>query len=189
MEETSVPYSKPGFQAKPASQLGTVLTLFMVLRLTVLFFYSQQGLFNNYIDYHHYYRTALLSEQGFYPFINMWYEYPPILAYLPQLAYWLAGAIITPVGVDSFSYQLFIRILGLFLLVFDALSLVLVHDICKRLWGKTVVYDVFDFYGDGKGELDGMGVCDFEPASVLLVIFAPRRGGLFPATFHLVFPP
>ncbi len=135
MEETTVPYADSGLHGKPASQLGTVLTLFMVLRLTVLFFYTQQGLFNNYIDYHHYYRTALLSEQGFFPFINMWYEYPPILAYLPQLAYWLAGAIITPIGVDSFSYQLFIRILGLFLLVFDALSLVLVHDISKRLWG------------------------------------------------------
>ena len=135
MEETAVPYSNSGLHGKPDSQLGTVLTLFMVLRLTILFFYTQQGLFNNYIDYHHYFRTALLSEQGFYPFINMWYEYPPILAYLPQLAYWLTGAIITLGGVDSLSYQLFIRILGLFLLVFDALALILAHDISKRLYG------------------------------------------------------
>lgn len=135
MEETANPLSYSEPRDKTVSQLGTILALFMVLRLTILFFYSQQGLFNNYIDYHHYYRTALLSEEGFYPFVNMWYEYPPILAYLPQLAFWLASAILGPGSVDSLTYQLFIRILGLFLLVFDALSLVLVHDSCKRLWG------------------------------------------------------
>lgn len=130
-----MPTLKPDSSVKPASQLGTVLTLFMVLRLTILFFYTQQGLFNNYIDYHYYYRTALLSEQGYLPFVNMWYEYPPLLAYLPQLAYWLAGVIFMPGGVDSLTYQLFIRIFGLFLLIFDALSLLLIHDISRRLWG------------------------------------------------------
>ena len=135
VEETTDSAPTSGLPVTPASQIGTILTLYLILRITILLFYTQQGLFNAYIDYHYYYRTAQLSEQGYLPFVNMWYEYPPILAYLPQIAYWLAGRIIPLEGVDSLGYQVFVRVLGLMLLVFDAGVLLLIYDIGKRLWG------------------------------------------------------
>src|SRR4030042_1647526 len=113
VEETTDSASTSGLPVTPASQIGTILTLYLILRITILLFYTQPGLFNAYIDYHYYYRTAQLSEQGYLPFVNMWYEYPPILAYLPQIAYWLAGRIIPLEGVDSLGYQVFVRVLGL----------------------------------------------------------------------------
>jgi hypothetical protein len=131
---------KPAFTPEGQSyeskgQLGTIVTLFLVMRLTVLLFYSPQGLFNAYTDYYHYYHTAQLSEQGYLPFINMWYEYPPLLAYLPQLAYVLTRAILPAGDVNSFTFQFFIRLLGAMLLIFDAGVLILLHGIAKRLWG------------------------------------------------------
>lgn len=123
--------------AGDSRQMKTILTLFIVARLTILFFYSPQGLFNAYTDYYHYYRTAQLSEQGYYPFINMWYEYPPITAYLPQAAYWLTRQALPPGDVYSFSYLLFARLLGAILLVFDAGVLLLLHAIAARVWGQA----------------------------------------------------
>jgi hypothetical protein len=117
-----------------ASQLRTILTLFIVLRLIVLFFYSPQGLFSAYSDYYYYFETARLSEGGVYPFVNMWYEYPPVLAYLPQAAYWLADHILPMGDIYSFGYQLFYRILGIIFLAFEAGALVLIHRIVQRAW-------------------------------------------------------
>jgi hypothetical protein len=135
VDDTADSLSSSTLPEKPASQLSTIFNLFLILRLIVLFFYTPQGLFNVYVDYNYYYRTALLSEQGKLPFINMWYEYPPVLAYLPQLAYWLTGTMVSPGGVDSIAYQVFLRVLGLLLLIFDGGVLLLIHDIGKRLWG------------------------------------------------------
>jgi hypothetical protein len=60
----------------PSSQLRTIVTLFVILRVTILLMYTPQGLLNAYTDFHHYYRTAQLSDQGFYPYLNAWSEYP-----------------------------------------------------------------------------------------------------------------
>lgn len=113
----------------------TILILFLVFRLTLLVFFTPQGLVNAYTDYYYYYQTAQLSQQGYYPFINMWYEYPPLLAYLPQAAYWFAGRIVPLGDIYSFGYVLFFRVLGVFLLAFEAGVLVLLHRIGGRIWG------------------------------------------------------
>ncbi|MBN2551013.1 MAG: DUF2029 domain-containing protein [Anaerolineales bacterium] len=123
--------------AGDSRQMKTILTLFIAARLTILFFYSPQGLLNAYTDYYYYYRTAQLSEQGYYPFVNMWYEYPPITAYLPQAAYGLTRQALPPGDVYSFSYQFFARLLGVILLVFDTGVLVLLQAIAARVWGQA----------------------------------------------------
>jgi hypothetical protein len=118
------------------SPLPTILTLFLVLHLTVLILFTPQGLLNAYTDFHHYFRTALYSEQGYLPYRNMWYEYPPISAYLVQGAYAIVRMVM-PVGdVFSFTYQVFARLLGMLLLVFEAGVLVLVYLIGELVWGK-----------------------------------------------------
>lgn len=135
MTETPSPQSAAVPQEVRESQLSTILALYLILRLTIIFFYTQQGLFNAYTDYHYYYRTAQLSEQGYYPFVNMWYEYPPLLAYLPQLAYWLTAQILPMGELGSLSFQVFVRVLAVLVLFFDAGVLLLVHAIGRLVWG------------------------------------------------------
>jgi hypothetical protein len=117
------------------SQLKTIVTLFIILRVTILFLYTPQGLLNAYTDYQHYYRTAQLSDQGYQPFINMWYEYPPFFTYVSQGVYRLTRAILPAGGLDSFTYQFYARLLGCVLLVFEAGVLILIHQIAARTWG------------------------------------------------------
>lgn len=118
------------------SQLGVVVMLYVILRLTIILFYTQRGLFNAYTDYYFYYRTAQMSEQGYFPFINMWYEYPPILAYLPQLVYWMTAQIMPMGEVGSLSFEIFGRFLSVILLLFDVGVLLLIHAITRQVWDE-----------------------------------------------------
>jgi hypothetical protein len=117
------------------SQLATIVTLFVIMRLTILFLYSPQGLFNAYTDYYFYYSTAQLSGQGYYPFVNMWYEYPPVSAYIPLAVYRLAQSILPMGDIHSFGYLVFAAMLGTIFLVFEAGVLVLLHQIAQSMWG------------------------------------------------------
>jgi hypothetical protein len=119
----------------PSTQLTVIVLLFVIMRLTILFLYSPQGILNFYTDYHFYYQTAQLSENGNLPFINMWFEYPPLLAYMPQIAYWITRWILPLGDAYSFTFIVFSRILGTFLLVFETGVLILVHRIAAVLWG------------------------------------------------------
>jgi hypothetical protein len=122
--------------APHASQLKTIVGLFVVLRVTILFLYTPQGLLNAYTDYHHYFRTAQLSDQGYWPFVNMWSEYPPLLTYTTQAVYSLARSIVPMnAGVTGFGYQIFARLLGGVLLLFETGVLILIHRLGTKTWG------------------------------------------------------
>ncbi len=116
------------------SQLKTIVVLFVVLRVTILFLYTPQGLLNAYTDYQHYYRTAQLSDQGYYPYVNSWSEYPPLLGYTTQAAYSAVRLIMPMGGLNDFSYQVFARLLGAIMLIFETGSLILLHRIATRTW-------------------------------------------------------
>lgn len=117
-----------------SSQLKTIVILFVILRVTILLLYTPQGLLNAYTDYQHYYRVAQLSDQGYLPFINSWSEHPPLQAYTSQAVYsfvrWFmpAGELNTP------TYQIFARLLGLIMLMFETGVLILIHRIATRTW-------------------------------------------------------
>lgn len=119
------------------SGIMPILVLFLFLRLTILFLYTPQGLINSYSDYDFYYRTAQLSDKGYYPYINMWYEYPPLLAYLSQFAYEITQRILPDKLMNEFGYAFFLRILGSILLLFDAGVLVLLYRIGAKVWGNA----------------------------------------------------
>ena len=116
------------------SQLKTIVTLFVILRVTILLFYTPQGLLNAYSDYQYYYRVAQLSDQGYYPYLNSWSEQPPLQAYTWQAVYSLVHALTPTGGLDSISYQLFARLLGGVMLIFEAGALILLHRIAVRTW-------------------------------------------------------
>src|SRR5512136_152151 len=94
------------------SQLKTIVTLFVILRVTILLMYTPQGLLNAYTDYQHYYRTAQFSDQGYYPFVNLWYEYPPLTTYLSEGVYWLTRNVLPPGDLESITYQIYARLLA-----------------------------------------------------------------------------
>ncbi len=117
------------------SQLKTIVTLFIIMRVMILLFYTPQGLLNAYTDYQYYYRIAQLSDQGYYPFVNMWYEHLPVMAYTAQLVYRAVQSIVPMGGLDSFGYQLFARLLGGVMLIFETGVLILIHRIATKAWG------------------------------------------------------
>jgi len=116
------------------SQLKTIVTLFVILRVTILLLYTPQGLLNAYTDFHHYYRTAQLSDQGFFPYVNSWSEYPPLLGYTTQAVYSAVQAVMPMGGLSDFSYQVFARLLGAIMLMFETGSLILLHRIAVKAW-------------------------------------------------------
>ena len=116
------------------SQLKTIVTLFVVLRVTILLLYTPQGLLNAYTDFHHYYRTAQLSDQGFFPYVNSWSEYPPLLGYTTQAVYSAVRSIMPMGGLNDFSYQVFARLLGAIMLIFETGSLILLHRLASKAW-------------------------------------------------------
>jgi hypothetical protein len=116
------------------SQLKTIVTLFVILRVSLLLLYTPQGLLNAYTDYHHYYRTAQLSDRGYLPYVNSWSEYPPLLGYTTQVVYDAVQAVLPMGDLDSFSYQVFARLLGAIMLIFETGSLILLHRIAAKTW-------------------------------------------------------
>lgn len=119
------------------SQLFTILILFVTLRLTILFLYSPHGILNAFTDYDYYFRTSQLSEQGFLPFVNMWYEYPPLSTYIVHSAYVLSNAIVPLNDLGELGFQLYSRVLGTILLIFECGNLILIHRIVTRTWDMT----------------------------------------------------
>ncbi|MDH3943833.1 MAG: hypothetical protein OEV06_07070, partial [Anaerolineae bacterium] len=115
---------------------NTILVLFIFLRLTVLLFFTPTGPLNVYTDLSFYFHTLQYSDQGYYPFVNMWYEYPPLSTYLVQATYDLATIFITIPDVFSVEYQLWTRLLGLVLLAFDIGVLYLLYKIVRKAWGQ-----------------------------------------------------
>jgi len=130
-------FSPEGTFQPQGSQLNTILVLFLFLRLTLLFLYTPQGLLNAYTDYYFYYRSAQLSDAGYYPFLNMWYEYPPLTAYLHVLPYRLVRGFLPAGDIFSLTYRLYATMLGMIFLIFDAGVLVLLHRLAWRLWGSS----------------------------------------------------
>ena len=120
--------------SSPASQLKTIVALFVILRVTILLMYTPQGLLNAYTDHQHYYRTAQFSEAGRYPFINLWYEYPPLTTYLSEGVYWLTRSILPPGDLESITYQLYTRLLAAVFLCFETGVVILLHRLATRLW-------------------------------------------------------
>ena len=102
-----------------SSQLKTIVTLFVVLRVTILLMYTPQGLLNAYTDFQHYYRVASLSDQGYYPFVNSWSEHPPLQAYTSIAVYRLVRSVMPAGELTTPAYQVFARLLGAVMLIFE----------------------------------------------------------------------
>ncbi len=117
-----------------SSQLKTIVTLFVILRVTILLMYTPQGLLNAYVDFQHYYRVASLSDQGYVPFVNSWSEHPPLQAYTSLVVYRFVRTFMPAGELATPTYQFFARILGALMLAFETGVLILLHRIAARAW-------------------------------------------------------
>jgi hypothetical protein len=108
-----------------------ILVLFVSFRLMLMISFSPGGVLTNYTDHFYYYSMAQLSEDGYYPMVNLWSEYPPLSAYLSLAAYVLARA----VHPGFVHYTL---VLAASMLAFESANLVLLYLIARKLWKRTI---------------------------------------------------
>ena len=119
------------------SELKTIVTLFVALRVTILLMYTPQGLLNAYTDYQHYYRTAQFTDDGYYPFVNMWYEYPPVTTYLSIGVYRLTRAVLPAGDLESFTYQVYARLLASVFLIFETGVLIALYRLAAHAYNVS----------------------------------------------------
>lgn len=107
-----------------------LLALYTLFRLTATLFLRPGGyLVPGAPDNDYYLRFAELSDQGYFPFVHFWMEYPPLFPWLAVLAYKLS--ILLPPWYDETLW--FNVILRAFFLPFDAGSFGLLYLLGRRL--------------------------------------------------------
>lgn len=102
-----------------------ILLLFFSFRVMMLMAYATPCLMFC-SDYLFYYEVVDSAQQGHYPFIDFWYEFPPIFPYLSLGAYYLAQGV----------FQKYITWLGLLLLLFESGTLILLYLLARRLYDQ-----------------------------------------------------
>ena len=68
-------------QSRPNQDFKLILILFITSRLMLLAALPPEAI-TTYGDYEHYANLARLSEEGLFPFLDYWYEFPPLFPFL-----------------------------------------------------------------------------------------------------------
>jgi hypothetical protein len=121
--------AKSSAQTKPARSQATtgfllILVLFFTSRLMLLLAFPPENLIF-YGDYQHYFNLSDMTRQGLYPFIDYWYEFPPIFPYLNIAVYSLAGQ----------QLKNYIVVLAFVLLLVECGNLYLIYRLAVTLRG------------------------------------------------------
>jgi hypothetical protein len=113
-----------------------LMYLFVGLRLTLLIVYQpylidgvERGL-TVFGDFQHYFNLASLSTQGWLPYRDYWYEFPPAFPLVSLIVYGLAGA--------AGGFTPYATLLGVVMLAFDAGNLWLVQRLGARLHSPDI---------------------------------------------------
>lgn len=115
---------RPGYS--PATPgFGLILMLFFTSRLMLLLAFPPENLIF-YGDYQHYFNVADMTRAGLYPFIDYWYEFPPIFPYLNIAVYTIAGG----------ELKNYIMLLALVLLLVECGNLTLLYRLAFTLYGR-----------------------------------------------------
>lgn len=113
-----------------------VLVLFISFRLLMIFWFDPATVFTGwFLGHEYYYLMARYSDQGYYPFIHFWFEYPPIFPYLAIAIYKLS------LGIQA-NFDYFNRALTLAVLAFDILTLVNLYRIALRIYDSATALRV-----------------------------------------------
>lgn len=119
-------------QASANSEFLMVLALFVAYRVMMLMlFLPTSFLTGNYTDFLYYFDFASVSKANHYPWVDIWFEYPPVFPY-----YAIAVFQLTRPLSENFNY--FARTLSLAMLPFETLVLVNVYRIARVAYGAVV---------------------------------------------------
>lgn len=129
----------PGRRQAPSTigDFSLILTLFLTSRLMLLLAFPTESLIA-YGDYQHYFNVASLSQPGgcsfaigtaerCFPYLDYWYEFPPIFAYLNIGIFYLAG----------WQFKNYVLLLGFTLLLAECGNLFLLHRLAGILYGPV----------------------------------------------------
>ncbi|MDQ7029590.1 MAG: hypothetical protein Q9O62_07335 [Ardenticatenia bacterium] len=120
--------------ARRTRELAWLLILVATVRLGTLLLLRPGGFVYDFSDYGWYRQMAQFTNEGFYPFVDFWMEYPPIFPWLNVALYRLS--LLMPPAFDARLWHHWL--LGLTLLPFDLGVLVLLHHIASATWGPDV---------------------------------------------------
>lgn len=115
---------RPGYSPAPPG-FGLILLLFFTSRLMLLLAFPPENLIF-YGDYRHYFNVADMTRAGLFPYIDFWYEFPPIFPYLNIAIYMLAGG----------ELKNYIMLLALVLLLVECGNLYLLYRLAFSLYGR-----------------------------------------------------
>ncbi|MCB0212248.1 MAG: DUF2029 domain-containing protein [Anaerolineae bacterium] len=127
---------RPPVYAKAADFL-LIFIVFLTSRLMLLLAFPAESLVA-YGDYLHYFNVASLSQSGgcmfatgldnpCFPYIDYWYEFPPIFAYLNVGVFYLAGG----------QFKNYVIVLAVVLLIVEAGNLTLIYRLARILHGPV----------------------------------------------------
>lgn len=110
-----------------------LLILYTSFRLMTRLLYRPGGLIYDYSDYYFFRAVAELSNQGYYPFIHYWMEYPPLFPWLNVGIYRLS--LLVPLWVESRFW--FYTLLSLATLPFEIGNLTALYLIALELYDRA----------------------------------------------------
>jgi len=100
------------------------LFLFVTFRLSMLVFWPADQL-ARWSDYDYFYNLAAWVDEGHWPYLDYWVEYPPLFPFLSTLLYLLTGR-----------YATYAAALALVQLAFETGSVVLLACLARRVVGR-----------------------------------------------------
>ncbi|HID62446.1 MAG TPA: DUF2029 domain-containing protein [Anaerolineae bacterium] len=110
-----------------------LLLLYTAFRLMTRLLYRPGGLIYDYSDYYFFRAIAELSNQGYYPFIHYWMEYPPLFPWLNVGVYRLS--LLIPLWVEPRFW--FYTLLSLATLPFEIGNLTVLYLIALELYDRA----------------------------------------------------
>jgi hypothetical protein len=109
-----------------------ILVLAVTFRAMAILVFRPGGYLGEMSDFGYYRLLLSFTNQGFYPLVDFWVEYPPVFPWILVGLYRLS--LLIPAWPEPGTW--FYLLLSLFLLVAEAGSLVLFYNIGRRLYGR-----------------------------------------------------
>ncbi|NOZ05007.1 MAG: hypothetical protein GXP41_01465 [Chloroflexi bacterium] len=119
-----------------------LVLLFTAFRVLALILLRPGGFIYDYSDYHFFESFAAFSDEGFYPFVHYWMEYPPLFPWMAVIAY--RAALHFPLWTDP--RLAFYSLVGMELLPFEVGTLVLLYLLARRIYKQTIALRVAWIY-------------------------------------------
>jgi len=108
-----------------------IFVLFVIFRLTAILVFRPGGYLGDLSNFGYYRLLSDFTNQGFYPFVNFWVEYPPIFPWVMVGLYRLS--LLIPPWPQPGTW--FYLLLSTFLTAVEAGNLTLLYGIARRLYG------------------------------------------------------